>query len=129
MGIYKYTESPIPDVPPIPLLPDVTILKPEEEIGRVRYGKIDTGADVTIIPQNVVDELKLFPAGEVEIRGYEGNVSIKKTYWVTIIIEEYKVFVKVISSVRTHILIGRDILKELIVILNGKESIFEIKDP
>lgn len=61
--------------PPAPVA-EVTILHPVVAARRSTLrGKLDTGADVTVIPQRVVTQLRLTPKGRIWTRGYDGTYS------------------------------------------------------
>jgi len=129
MAEYRYTT--VEGIPPVPILSDLIISSPLwRKKSKYLFGKIDSGADMTVIPESVVQELGLTPYSEMPVRGYEGSSVLKPTYLVNIIIEEYEFeLLEVIASKRKQMLIGRDILNELTVFLKGKERLFEIKYP
>ena len=114
--------------PPAPALM-VEIHGPLSKITIKLKGKIDTGADITVAPAKIVRDLNLLPVRIIKIRGYNGKMSLKPTYLVNIFIKEFKFeLAEVITARRENILIGRDILNQLTVKLNGKQLDFEILD-
>lgn len=112
---------------PAPVV-QVDIANPYKNRSRKIKGKIDTAADISAIPNKLVSKLGLEWAGSVEARGFNQNHSMKvKTYRANILFENRKFeLVEVISSASPYILIGRDILNQLKILLDGKNSQFEI---
>jgi len=92
-------------------------------------GKLDTGADISVIPEDLVEELNLQPSGEEPVLGYDGSLSIKRKYFVYISFSGFSFFTDVLSSPRSNVLLGRDVLNQLRIFLSGKENIFTISDP
>jgi predicted aspartyl protease len=62
---YPYNHS---IIPPALIIP-VEIQESRKKISRVVDAKIDTGADITTIPEEIVDSLKLKPGDFVDVRG------------------------------------------------------------
>jgi hypothetical protein len=61
--------------PPAPIA-EVTILHPVTTTRRSTLpGKLDTGADLTVIPQQLVTQLRLTPKGRIWTTGYDGAYS------------------------------------------------------
>jgi predicted aspartyl protease len=92
-------------------------------------GLIDTGADATMIP---LDMLQAAGARFVQRRGLRGVTGERQTvslYLVAIHIDEHTVhgIRAVATSSGGEIIIGRDVLNNLIVTLNGLASITEIE--
>lgn len=91
-------------------------------------GKIDTGASGTVIPIKYISELELVPHGEVWTRGYDYSPPQRNTtYFIKISFNGFEFHTEVICKDRPNILIGRDILNELYLVLDGIKQKFEIK--
>jgi hypothetical protein len=116
--------------PPAPFV-DVLILHPSDhEQTRGIRGKLDSGADISVIPEELADELHLIPAREIQTRGYDGTVRDIQSYFVAFEIEGYPIrLVEVVASRRTDVLLGRDVLNHFRIILDGKMLTFEMTDP
>jgi len=133
-GVYrmsgKYGYNRLREIP-APII-DIKITNPALQKSITRRGKIDTGADLSAIPYNVVEELALEPMGMRYILGYNRTVPSqgRPLYYVDTELAGY-IFksIQVIGAARPDILIGRNILNNLTLVLKGKSNTFEISDP
>ncbi len=116
-------------VPPAPSV-QVSVFKPYSEESRKQRGKLDTGADISVIPFQFVRELGLVPARKLLARGYDGREGSVTTYYVHLSIQEFSFeLVEVAATPRIDILLGRDVLNRLKTLLDGKALSFELQDP
>jgi predicted aspartyl protease len=116
--------------PPAPTL-KIKVSRPISMFSEEINGKIDTGADKTIIPDTLAEKLGLNPARPVRLRGFR-DVAARKTpaFYANISIAGFNLeYMEVASVQRENVLIGRDILNELKILLDGKNLNFEISDP
>jgi len=89
--------------------------------------KVDTGADVTAIPANLVSQLNLVPASEVEVEGYNGHRATLACYDITLRVAHLRVVgLSVITFSEDYILLGRDVLNLLRLLLDGPALSLEI---
>ena len=110
--------------PPAPVLP-IKIQNPWSglTIDRPLVGILDTGADMTVLPNEAVERLGLPRRGTMSVRGH-GD---RPLYYTNIEIAGHTFDrLKVITLERSNILIGRDILNQLKLLLNGKKLQFEV---
>ena len=126
----KYSSS---EEPPAPIV-TVKIANPTTGKSKENEGKIDTGSFMTAIPETWVSELALVPVSELETRGYKkeekGEGQKHSTYYVDIALKGYAFpYTEVLAVDRQNVLLGRDILNQLKLILDGKSLMFEIIDP
>jgi len=125
--VYSYNRDKFD--PPAPAL-EVSLTIP----GPVSYGQIvkslaliDSGADMTVIPKWVTQQLHLKYVDEVLVSGYDGVTKKTFVYSVKIIFDNLGDFIiKAVASENEYILIGRDILNRWSLFLKGRNRIFEV---
>lgn len=116
--------------PPAPLI-RFTVYCPVDH-GRAAgiRGELDSGADISVVPQRVVDELQLIPRRVMVAQGYDGAQNQWATYVVDLEVEGHLIdYVEVIALPRQDAILGRDVLNHFIVTLNGKELAFDVTYP
>jgi predicted aspartyl protease len=92
--------------------------------------KIDTGADLTVIPVRLVEQLQLMPAGEIEVESYDGRRATLRAYDVNLHIDQLSLpGLLVIAFSEDYVLLGRDVLNRLRVLLDGPALMTEILIP
>jgi predicted aspartyl protease len=95
---------------------------------RESWGKIDTGADGTVIPEGIKKDLCLKPRGCQRCWGaFDVTPKTRPTYYITVLIgEELSFDLQVISDERETVLIGRDLLNQIILHADGPSLFFEL---
>jgi len=99
------------------------------EDGREAKAKVDTGADISVISEELRKELNLLPRGVVSAKGaFDEGFTPSPTYFVKLYINHSFSFeLQVISLPTTkYFLIGRDLLNQIILHANGPAELFEI---
>lgn len=119
--------------PPAPVV-DLIISSEDNPILQIRCnGMIDTGVEITCIPREIINKLGLSPVGTVVIHpGIEDIIKVHTqvyAYRANISFTNFNFNnVTVISNDRDCAFLGRDILNKLVILLDGKNLILEIKD-
>ena len=114
--------------PPAPFL-DVVILHPHtpDQMRRVT-AKLDTGADLSAIPQAIADELGLLPVRTITAESFDGSRTSIDTYAVTLEIAPARFrHIEVILIPDEYALLGRDILNHFYAELNGPALTFDLR--
>jgi len=115
--------------PPAPSM-TVRVSKPLSNRSLELQAKLDTGADMTVLPQRAISELGLIPASRVSVTSFEGREFSRYTYFVNIWFNGFGCrIVEVIGARRRDALLGRDILNKIKLVLDGKNLSFELLDP
>lgn len=91
-------------------------------------GKIDTGADLTVLPETLVQQLGLSPKGMVWTRGFDGTASRRAAYYVRLRVEGFNVpVVRCVTSARQDVLLGRNVLNRFVLTLDGPRLTFTLR--
>ncbi len=90
--------------------------------------QIDPGADFTVLPDVTVEHLQLVPVGEIEAMGLGRRIDVVPTFLVNIDLHDFThASVKVIASDEPYILLGRDVLNQHRIILDGPKLKLEFE--
>ena len=91
-------------------------------------GKLDTGADLTVIPESLVPQLALRARAFVWARGYDGTFSQRPAYYIRFSLEGYELpVVRCIAADRQNVLVGRNVLNRFVITLDGRNLRFELQ--
>jgi predicted aspartyl protease len=90
--------------------------------------QIDTGADITVVPESVVLELQLVAAEEITVTALGNQKSAAMTYCVQAAPRNCKpVIIEVIANPdEPNVLLGRDFLNNFHLVLNGPGLVLEL---
>jgi hypothetical protein len=97
------------------------------ETGNVA-AQLDTAADKTVVPWEVVQELRATPDGEIPLMGLGGQIAHFPTFFLHLPVHDNKpIAVEVVASPEEpHILLGRDVLNSFRILLDGPGLVLEI---
>jgi predicted aspartyl protease len=91
---------------------------------------VDTGADITLIPQHVVTELKLAPEDALVVEGFDGERQQLPLFAVDMVVENtHLAGLEVVAYATTHAILGRDILNRFRLLLDGPAQALELLGP
>ncbi len=114
--------------PPAPVIPAVISSLEDPTRSITREGKVDCGADITTVPMPIIEALDLTPAREVLAIGFNNTEALRLTYYVNLHLAGYDFSpIEIMSSAGNDFLIGRDILNEWVLVLDGKKGILKIE--
>ena len=112
--------------PPAPVL-EVSLSIPNSQLIVKLPALLDSGADITVIPQAIPQQLQLKYVDEVLAIGYDGIQKKTFVYSVQIILQGLGDFIiETITSDTEYVIIGRDILNKWSILLKGRDEVFEI---
>lgn len=90
---------------------------------------IDTGSDLTAIPQTAVKRLRLYAVSQIEVEGIHAEVSTVPIYAVRLTITGRPGReMEVVQTEQPFIILGRDWLERYYLLLNGPERTFLLSD-
>ena len=113
--------------PPAPVLPVTVANVVNRRLRRVLPALIDTGADVTGLPEFCLSPLKLYPIAELQLEGIEANPRVVLLYAVRLTVEELLIPRQEVVLTKLNIVVlGRDVLNRFNLHLYGPQLAFEI---
>ncbi|HVX84257.1 MAG TPA: hypothetical protein VH253_05525 [Phycisphaerae bacterium] len=110
-------------IPPALILPVEVQAPRRTDVVMACRAKLDTAADLSVLPRNCIKRLKLVAFNTLRIRQTGRQ---EWSYLVEIVVEGRRYSVEAITHDRRYALIGRDILNEVKLIADGPREIFEI---
>lgn len=113
--------------PPAPVL-SVTVSNPLNRRRRQTFSALlDTGSDITAIPAETLEYLKVYPLHRLQFEDLHANTTVVFTYKVRLIIAELVIpQLEVIPTALNMGVIGRDILNQFDLHLYGRRLAFEL---
>jgi len=94
------------------------------------WGLVDTGADQTVIPESLVDELDLVKLDEELICGFDGQPQVLQTQTVLLQVRDFlPIELEVLASPHVkYPIIGRDVLNRYTLTLDGRQRMLTVTD-
>jgi hypothetical protein len=90
--------------------------------------KLDTAADITAVPIHVLISLNAEIFSAIVVSGYESSPAAISTYLAGIELPNARVRrVEVAPILEDYVLLGRDVLNNFVINLNGPELTFDVK--
>jgi len=122
MARYPYDES---YEPPAAVLPLRASAPGRLDEGTLIPALVDTGADMTVLPEAMIRQLRLPPVGQVEAHGFRGALQSLIVYAAELQVEGTTVLCEVLAG--NEALLGRDILGRCVLVLDGPRKKVELR--
>lgn len=110
--------------PPAPVLP-LRCGPPRTEPATAVAALVDSGADITVLPEGVADALDLPQIGELTVRGIGGTRRVP-VYAAEVEVTGWRRLVEVVA-VGDEALLGRDVLNAWVVTLDGPRQALRVE--
>jgi predicted aspartyl protease len=115
--------------PPAPMVP-IRVRAPGGLDAADLAGKLDTGADLSAIPERHIAELDLPPVRTVRAAGFLGGLQETIVYRVDLAIDGMEFpRVEALATRRPYVIVGRNVLRRLVVRLDGPREKLELRLP
>ena len=89
---------------------------------------LDSGAALTVVPAEVADQLSLLKYSEVTLADWMDITVTASAYWVNLTVHELPIDgVKVVAAQVPYIILGRDVLNQFYLTLDGPNLVMEMK--
>ena len=109
--------------PPAPVLQVVLVGSTAERVERIQ---VDTGSDITLVPAKISQGLGARWVTAVPITAVGVPPALRDCYCLTVRIPGIAEYSVVAAAVDDYLLLGRDILNQLKLLLDGPGQILEI---
>jgi predicted aspartyl protease len=89
---------------------------------------LDSGADVTVLPEPVVTRLGLIPVEHLPATGFDGHTSLLPIFTIQLVVRDFpSIEVEVMGGIaERYAVLGRDVLNRFKVVLDGPNGRVEI---
>ena len=113
--------------PPAPCL-SITLAHPTDSTRTIGVtAQLDTGADLTAVPQAIVEPLALPDAGDLLVAWYDGSLARVPMYYLNLTVAEYTLApFRVVAISGEQALLGRDVLNQFYTHLHGPDLTFDL---
>ena len=93
-------------------------------------GKVDTGSDLCAVPAHLVAALDLPPVRSARAVGFAGPIQEAVVYRVDLEIDGLTFpRVEALATARPYVLVGRNVLRRLVVRLDGPREQMDVRRP
>lgn len=90
--------------------------------------KLDTAADGSIIPEDLIKSLELITYDEILAISFDGGLQRRASYLIDLLFVG-RVFteLEVVAAPLPYLLLGRDVLNKVVIVFNGPQLTFDIR--
>jgi predicted aspartyl protease len=108
----------------------VNVRRMGQDNGTVLVALVDSGSDATMIPISTLKKIGARRAEKRRVRGIAGFSYIVDTYFVSLQVGTFHAsyVIAITDQQNGQMILGRDVLNEFIVTLNGLANLVEISD-
>ena len=124
MPQYRYAGRYLPAAPVLP----VRVGRPGDSPRVLLSALVDTGADLSVLPQGLPARLDLPAVGRLPVAGVDGVSRPLPVFAVEVAIEDYRLVIRAVSLGGTP-LVGRDVLNKLTLHLQGPQGVMDVDLP
>lgn len=90
---------------------------------------VDTGSDMTAIPDTTIQRLRLYSVGRMEVEDIHARVTTVNIYTVQLAVAGQSAReIEVIQTEQPFVILGRDWLENYCLLLNGPEQTLLLSD-
>jgi len=113
---------------PVPFA-ELTVGSDESRTVFTLWAQLDTGADRSVIPASLAEDLGLSVFGEAEFQTADGFLTTLRLYQVTLTIEPFEAELVTVAASENepHMLLGRDVSHRFRVVLEGPTETLRIE--
>lgn len=115
--------------PPAPMVPTL-VRAPSGLDAATLEGKLDTGADLSAVPERVIAELDVPPVRTVRAAGFLGELQEVIVYRVDLEIGDITFQrIEALATRRPYVILGRNVLQRLVMRIDGPGEKLELRLP
>lgn len=113
---------------PVPFV-ELTVGSDESPATATLWAQLDTGADRSIIPTALAEELGVSVFGQAEFQTADGFLTTLNLFQVTLTIDPFEPELVTVaaSDNESHMLLGRDVTHRYRVVLDGPAEVLRIE--
>jgi predicted aspartyl protease len=114
--------------PPAPIVQVTLFSTRNRRLRRTCSAILDTGADITAIPEVYLEQLQLYPIRQLQFEDWGGITATTLTYKIRLSLDELTIQqLEVVLTGLDFVVIGRDVLNRLNLHFYGLQQLFQIE--